>query len=519
MSTAGPTHLPKPGDRLLGKFRIDRIVGQGGAGVVFAAHHELLDQPIALKLLLAEAGSETALRFVNEAKLAAKIHSEHVCRVMDVGMLESGLPYIAMEYLEGQDLDAVIEVGAVPLARACDYVMQALEAVAQAHAQGIVHRDLKPSNLFLAKMPAREMPIVKVLDFGISKGDFLGGETDVTSSRAILGSPSYMSPEQIKNARTVDARADIWAVGVILYELTSGHPPFGGETVGEVFAKILEGEPISLRSVAPHLPEAFEAVVMTCLRRDREQRYASVAELADALAPFSSESAPELLTSIHGVSPLLLALAESTRQPKHEPTRNESKSEPKQVPATSATAAPWIEAREPKPRRGKGRALLVLVLTAFGGGGASVYYLGRAPNLASNVEAMASGAVAAGTAPIDSAAAGLLPLLGAAGTASAAPLVTPTPGEVFDAAVESAAPDGNAAPAPADASSDAPLDGPLDASDASDDGSVEDEEEEEEALDAGVGTRTAPRVGAPRPTTTKKPTTVKKKTTKRRVRR
>ncbi len=515
MSTAGPTHLPKPGDRLLGKFRIDRIVGQGGAGVVFAAHHELLDQPIAIKLLLAEAGSETALRFVNEAKLAAKIHSEHVCRVMDVGMLESGLPYIAMEYLEGQDLDAVIEVGAVPLARACDYVMQALEAVAQAHAQGIVHRDLKPSNLFLAKMPAREMPIVKVLDFGISKGDFLGGETDVTSSRAILGSPSYMSPEQIKNARTVDARADIWAIGVILYELTSGHPPFGGETVGEVFAKILEGEPISLRSIAPQLPEAFEAVVMTCLRRDREQRYASVAELADALAPFASESAPELLTSIHGVSPLLLARADSKRRPQHEPpraTRNESKSEPKKVPVTSATAAPWIDAREPKPQRGKGRALLVLVLAAFGGGGASVYYLGRAPNLASNVEAMASGAGRAGTAPIENAASGLSP-----GAAGAAPLVTPTPGEVFDAAVEAAAPDANEAPPPADASSDAPLDGPFDASD---DGSVEDDEDdEEEELDAGVGTRTAPRVGAPRPTTTKKPTTVKKKTTKRRVRR
>lgn len=142
--------LPKVGDRLLDKYRIERLVGQGGAGVVYAAHHEALDQRVALKLLLAEPESEAAIRFVNEAKLAARITSEHVCRVMDVGTLPTGVPYIAMEYLEGRDLDAVLAVGAVSVDLVCEYVLQALDAIAQAHAQGIVHRDLKPSNLYLA---------------------------------------------------------------------------------------------------------------------------------------------------------------------------------------------------------------------------------------------------------------------------------------------------------------------------------------------------------------------------------
>jgi serine/threonine-protein kinase len=289
--------LPKPGETLLGKFRVERVVGQGAAGIVYAAHHELLDQRVALKVLLAAQGSEAALRFVNEGKLAAKIRSEHACRVMDVGMLESGIPYIAMEYLDGRDLDAVIASGRTPVGVAADYLLQALDAVAQAHAHGIVHRDLKPANLFLAASPEWGHPIVKVLDFGISKVD-LGTDTNVTSSRTILGSPSYMSPEQIKNAKLVDLRTDIWSLGVILFELVAGRPPFDGETVGEVFAKILEAAPPPLREIVPDVPEAFESIVTRCLARDREERFSNVAELAEALQPFAGEMGSRLVPRI-----------------------------------------------------------------------------------------------------------------------------------------------------------------------------------------------------------------------------
>jgi serine/threonine-protein kinase len=363
-----PEDLPRPGDRILEKFRIERVLGQGGAGVVYAAHHELLDQPIALKLLLAEPGSEAAARFVNEAKLAARIHSEHVCRVMDVGTLPSGVPYIAMEYLEGRDLDTVLAAGALPVHTVADYIIQALDAIAQAHAQGIIHRDLKPANLYLALRPGSDQPIIKVLDFGISKGDMLGSDTNVTSSRAILGSPSYMSPEQIKNARTVDARTDVWSVGVILYELMSGRPPFAGETVGEVFAKIIEGEPPPLREIVPHVPEEFENTVRRCLAKDREERFANVAELAEALGPLGTASSSPLVARIRGA--IAPAASPSSRS-----TLDVSKPRDAEKSVVSATAAPWTEAPVAPKRRGR---LLVLPLT-FILGGASVYFLALRP--------------------------------------------------------------------------------------------------------------------------------------------
>lgn len=495
MTNAGLPPLPSPGDRVLDKYRIERVLGQGGAGIVFAAHHELLDQRVALKLLLAEPGSETAGRFVNEAKLAAKIHSAHVCRVMDVGVLEVGIPYIAMEYLEGQDLDAVLSVGAVPLARACDYVLQAIDAVAQAHAQGIVHRDLKPSNLFLAKVPGRDLPMVKVLDFGISKGDMLGADKDVTTSRAILGSPSYMSPEQIKNARTVDIRTDIWSLGVILYELTTGHPPFGGETVGEVFAKILEGEPPPIQSLAPQLPDGFAEVVDRCLRRDREQRYPNVAALADALAPFSdSSSSAELLSTIHGaMSPFAKPDSGSmaARETRAEGSVRDGKASRAATAAganPSATAAPWIgAASRPDVKRSKKRSRgFLLLLATFIGGGVTVWFLGRAPNLHDNVEALASGA-------IEGSSSALRPLLPEGFGEAGLQLLTPPSSFAEDAASPGDADVGVGGGGGTDASVDAG--GDASDLDGGDDGGADDEDDDDDAPAVVSAGGAAPKAG------------------------
>jgi serine/threonine-protein kinase len=283
-------HLPKPGEVLAGKYRIERIIGKGGMGAVLAAQHELLGQRIAIKFLLGEIAQnqEAVTRFNNEARNAFKIQSEHVCRVMDVGN-ERGMPFMVMEFLEGQDLSQLLESrGALPVEEAVDYVLQGLEAIAQAHALGIVHRDLKPANLFLHRRTDGST-IVKVLDFGIAKasnpfGD-PGGNHSLTSTKSMLGSPLYMSPEQLRSAKNVDQRADVWAVGVILYELLTATVPFNGETLGELFISILEQPPVPVSQKRNDVPQLLSDAIMRCLCRSVDQRFANVAELAQALAP------------------------------------------------------------------------------------------------------------------------------------------------------------------------------------------------------------------------------------------
>ncbi len=213
--------LPKPGDLIAGKFRIERMIGRGGMGAVFSAQHEMLGQRVAIKMLLASVASnrEVVARFLNEARLAARIEGEHVARVTDVATLDDGRPYMVIEYLEGSDLGQVLEAcGPLPVPEAVDYVLQALEALAQAHAQGMVHRDFKPSNLFLARR-SDGTTLVKVLDFGIAKAArplALEENQSLTKSNSMLGSPQYMAPEQLRNAKNVDAQTDIWAVGLTL---------------------------------------------------------------------------------------------------------------------------------------------------------------------------------------------------------------------------------------------------------------------------------------------------------------
>ncbi len=284
----------REGDVLAGKYRIERVLGQGGMGVVVAATHLQLDERVALKFLLPEAleNGEAVARFAREARAAVKIKSEHVARVSDVGTLESGSPYMVMEYLQGQDLaDWVRDRGPMNVPDAVEFVLQACEALAEAHALGIVHRDLKPANLFVTKR-ADGSPCIKVLDFGISKFTLPGAsDLNMTRTQAIMGSPLYMSPEQMSSARGVDARTDLWAIGVILYEILSGHVPFEAETLPQLCGLILEGTPRSLRETRPDVPQAVEACILRCLAKDRAARFANAAEFAFALAPFGPPGA------------------------------------------------------------------------------------------------------------------------------------------------------------------------------------------------------------------------------------
>jgi serine/threonine-protein kinase len=268
-------------------------------GVVVAAYHEMLDQHVAIKLLaptfVTDAGAVE--RFLREARAAAKLQSEHATRIYDVGKLEHGMPYIAMELLDGADFAALLEqYGPMPIADAVDCVLQAIDVIAEAHALGIVHRDIKPANLFQARR-ADHTTIVKVLDFGIAKtfGAADQGGTKLTSAGAILGSPAYMSPEQIKSPEVVDTRTDIWALGVTLYELVSTRLAFDADTASQMLAKIIERDMVPLCTVLPGVPPAFEAAIVRCLAHKPDGRYASVAELARAIAPFGSGKAARVV--------------------------------------------------------------------------------------------------------------------------------------------------------------------------------------------------------------------------------
>ncbi len=277
-----------PGAILAGKYRVERILGQGGMGVVVEARHIALDERVALKFLLPEYAMhpEASQRFLREARNAVRIKSEHVARVSDVGTLETGAPYMVMEYLEGRDLSGVLEkTGVIDVPDAVDYVIQGCEAIAEAHGYGIVHRDIKPANLFLSKRPDG-MPIVKVLDFGISKTT--GTQVDnLTKTTASLGSALYMSPEQMQQTRSVDHRTDVYALGISLYELLAGKQPFYADTLPQLCAEVFTGTPTPLRQTRPDVPESLAAIIERAYARDRANRFQSVAELVVALAPFA----------------------------------------------------------------------------------------------------------------------------------------------------------------------------------------------------------------------------------------
>jgi eukaryotic-like serine/threonine-protein kinase len=368
VAESGSQHLAgvREGDILAGKYRVERVLGVGGMGVVVAAHHLHLDERVAIKFLLPAMldHAESVGRFAREARAAVKIKSEHVARVLDVGTLETGAPYMVMEYLDGQDLGTWIKQrGPLPFDQAADFLIQACVAIAEAHGLGIVHRDIKPSNLFCVRGADGRL-VIKVLDFGISKMTSFNaaGPSIATRTSAIMGSPLYMSPEQMQSAKDADTRADIWALGIVLYELLTGRVPFKGDTVAELIVKIATETPEPLRTFRPHVADGLETAFRRCTAKDRERRYRNVGELALALLPYaprSSKGAVEKIAAIvqsAGLSPKAVSEPPSALA-----------AETQAVPTTEAglghTAQPSV--------RGRGRAV-----AAIAGASALVIALG-----------------------------------------------------------------------------------------------------------------------------------------------
>ncbi len=386
-----------PGDVLSGKFEVERVLGMGGMGVVVAARHLQLGQRVALKFMLPEAlaNRDTTERFMREARAVARLRNEHITRVLDVGTLDDGAPYIVMELLEGQDVAALLENGPLSVGRAAAIVLQACAALAEAHAAGIVHRDLKPHNLFMTT-DVEGKPLVKVLDFGISKdlGEANAGNA-LTRTTAILGSPHYMSPEQLKSSRDVDARADVWSLGVCLFELTTATVPFDAPSVAELCAIVLSDKPPSVTSLRDDLPPELDAIVARCLERDAKDRFQTVAELATALEPLAEPWARSSADRARNVMRRSQASLVETLAPSSAPAMS--------VPAVigtdptlaaGPTVATWDVAEEkPRPRRFPLAAIMAGVAVLGAAGAIAVARLGQ-PATAAAVTSEVNGAPA-----------------------------------------------------------------------------------------------------------------------------
>jgi serine/threonine-protein kinase len=486
MSSSQPTEdvpeLVKVGEILLDKYRVEQVLGAGGMGLVVAATHLQLDEKVAIKLMLPEAAqsSDAGQRFVKEARAAAKIKSEHVVRVTDVGTLPNGSHYMVMEHLLGRDLAEVLSAGGpLPAPVAVEYILQACEALAEAHAVSIVHRDLKPPNLFLTHR-ADGSPCIKVLDFGISK--FVTGASDIrTKTSAVMGSPLYMSPEQLRSARDVDARSDIWALGAVLFELLTGSPPFDAETIPQLCMQIVEAptpplnrstlggsvntpppSPAAPPDPRPDAPAGLEAVIRRCLEKERDLRFAHVGELARALAPFatargrlSAERVIEVAKNTRlGSSPGLPVAAvtglSSEGPAPGEATRlREGMAETRPSGNASVThggiSAPWGDEAPPR-RRPMAAFVAVAVVALLGGAGLAVLLAGGGDGTAAG-ESSGVAPAAANPQPLETVAPATSPEPGAASqpTASVTPVATAEPADTAAPEAATAAP-GTAAP-------------------------------------------------------------------------
>ena len=380
-----------PGEVVGERYVIERVLGVGGVGIVLAAKHKELDETVAIKFLRPEVQNkpEIVRRFAREARAAVRIKSEHAARVFDVGVMPGRGPYLVMEYLEGKDLaDVLVETGALSIRRAVELTLQACEALAVAHSNEIIHRDVKPENLFLARR-ADGTEILKVLDFGISKvaltGSVFGGDISLVKTQDLMGSPLYMSPEQIRSTADADQRSDIWALGVVLYELVTGQVPFQGETITKICAQVLEQDALPLTTHLPDVPEGFQAIVDRCLQKNPKNRFQNVAELAVAMLPFASTSArvfAERTTTILRASGAIVAVTmrfDSSMPPPPQGTEGAGGARLPEPPATTSALT----------RTGRVLALGVVLAAAVLGGGALFFLRGaRAPAVVASTAAV-----------------------------------------------------------------------------------------------------------------------------------
>jgi serine/threonine-protein kinase len=447
---------PAVGERV-GAYVIERTIGHGGMGIVVAARHETRGDMVAIKLLHPKAAKDAVQveRFVREARATARIKSEHVVRVLDAGAEEStGSPFIVMELLEGRDLGYILSsFGAIPITKSVDYIIQICEAVAAAHALGIIHRDLKPSNFFLTHR-ADGTALLKVLDFGISKAAQSDGSPDprLTETQAVFGSPTYMSPEQIRSSKNVDERSDVWSLGVALFEMLTGKLPFVADNVAGLLASVIADPPFRVSVFTADVPPELEAIVLGCLEKEASRRIGSATELAVRLGPYASPEGARLAAAIERAgrggarvsqfpprtttAPNLADARISAMPPMPPvvplpPLSRPSAPAPAVVFGTTGTdlSATGPAAFRTSVRRGPGRAVAlvaggVLVATVAVGG---IAYVAREPKHASDGVSSASGAATSPGAPsAETTLPGLPPAAPPVAAASAAAIAPPT---------------------------------------------------------------------------------------------
>lgn len=287
------------GQILDGKYRIVRLIGEGGMGAVFEGENTFIHRRVAIKVLhgAASADAGTVTRFEREAQAAGRIGSDHILEILDLGRLPDGSRYMVMEYLDGETFSSRIRrLGRMTAAQIAPIVRQVLVGLDAAHNAGIVHRDLKPDNIFILREKAGVPDFVKIIDFGISKFNALGGDMSMTRTGAVMGTPYYMSPEQAQGSSQVDHRSDLYAVGVIMYEAATGTVPFTGNTFNELMFKIALSTPQPIREIVPDIDPRLAEVVEKAMARDPAARYATAKEMIAALdgttLPYTPQATP-----------------------------------------------------------------------------------------------------------------------------------------------------------------------------------------------------------------------------------
>jgi serine/threonine-protein kinase len=332
---------------IFGKYRLVRLLGRGGMGAVYEATHVDLKKRVAIKVLPRAVANDPVVRarFEREGEIASRIRHPHVVDVTDVGT-EDGIPYLVMEFLEGEDLGTLlVHTRPLPVERLCEIMLPVCAAVGAAHDEGIIHRDLKPENIYLAH--AKHGTIPKLLDFGISKvAAALAGSNDLTKTSSLLGTPYYMSPEQVRGAKHIDTRTDVYALGVILYECATGSRPFAEDNLYNLLLEIVGAEVKKPREHVPELPEAFEAVIMKAIARPLDVRFANVYQLGKALLPFADATTRGVWQSNFGDAPTGVIAADTKSETE---LAVASPSSPSQ-PGNKETPISVHETRDPVPK-------------------------------------------------------------------------------------------------------------------------------------------------------------------------